>query len=439
MEPTDISADKGQVVTLTCAADGSPQPSYIWYRNSDINQVLYTVQIVPALLSRQTCRRTRVRWWRWPAQLTAHPRPATSGTGTQIFIRYCTYCTYRPRLFEPTDISADKGQVVVLTCAADGSPPPTYIWYRNSDINQVLYLLYISSPPCWADGHLRGQGPGGDADLRCWRLTPAQLHLVQELGYQSGTVHFKYRPRLVEPTDISADKGQVVTLTWAADSSPPPSYIWYRNSDIYQVLYLLYILSPPCWADGHLRGQGPGGGADLRGWRLTPAQLHLVQELRHQSGIVLTVHIVPALLSRQTSPRTRASWWRCLRSWRLTPAQLHLVQELRYLSGIVLTVHIVPALLSRRTSPWTRARWWCWPARLTAHPRPATSGTGTQTSTRYCTLYTSSPPCWADRHLGGQGSGGDADLRGLRLTPAQLHLVQELRHQIRYCTMYVHI
>ncbi len=65
----DISADKGQVVTLTCMADGSPPPSYIWYRNSDT-------------------------------------------------IRYCLYCTHRPCLVEPTDISADKGQVVTLTCAA---------------------------------------------------------------------------------------------------------------------------------------------------------------------------------------------------------------------------------------------------------------------------------------------------------------------------------
>ncbi len=89
MEPTDISADKGQVVTLTCAADGSPLPSYIWYRNSDINQVLYSV--------------------------------------------------HHPRLVEPTDISADKGQMVMLTCAADGSPPSRPATSgRNSDINRVL-------------------------------------------------------------------------------------------------------------------------------------------------------------------------------------------------------------------------------------------------------------------------------------------------------------
>ncbi len=146
VELMDISADKGQVVTLTCAADGSPPPSYIWYRNSDINQVLYSVHIVPALLSRRTSRRTRARWWRWPARLTAHPRPATSGTGTRISIRYCTYCSHRHRLVEPTDISADKGQVVTLTCGADGSPPPSYIWYRNSDINQVKDSVH-SSPP----------------------------------------------------------------------------------------------------------------------------------------------------------------------------------------------------------------------------------------------------------------------------------------------------
>jgi Immunoglobulin domain len=42
---------------------------------------------------------------------------------------------------EPTDVSADKGQVVKLTCAADGSPAPSYIWYRNSDINQVQAFL----------------------------------------------------------------------------------------------------------------------------------------------------------------------------------------------------------------------------------------------------------------------------------------------------------
>jgi hypothetical protein len=62
-EPTDISADKGQVVKLTCAADGSPAPSYIWYRNSDINQVQLRLR---ALISiNHHPHESEGRMWKW--------------------------------------------------------------------------------------------------------------------------------------------------------------------------------------------------------------------------------------------------------------------------------------------------------------------------------------------------------------------------------------
>ncbi len=52
-----------------------------------------------------------------------------------------------------------------------------------------------------------------------------------------------------------------------------------------------------------------------------------------------------------------------------------------------------------------------------AHHRPATSGTGTQTSTRYCTLYISSPPCGqvvtltAHPHPATSGTGTQTSIR----------------------------
>ena len=37
--PADVSGDAGQEVTLSCAVDGNPAPSYTWYRNGDLNTV----------------------------------------------------------------------------------------------------------------------------------------------------------------------------------------------------------------------------------------------------------------------------------------------------------------------------------------------------------------------------------------------------------------
>ncbi len=433
VEPTDISADKGQVVTLTCAADGSPPPSYIWSRNSDINQVLYTVHIVPALLSRPTSRRTRVsgdaelRGWRLTTAQLHLVQELRHQSGIE-------HCTFRPRLVEPTVISADKGQVVTLTCAADCSPPPSYIWYRNSDINQVLNTVHIVPA-------LLSQQTSRQTRVRwwCWPALLTAHHrpatsLVQELRHQSGIEQCTYRPRLVEPPDILADKGQVVTLTCTADGSPPPNYIWYRTrtSIRYCTLYILYL---PCWADRDLGRQWSGGDADLHGWRLTPARLHLVQELGHQSGIVHCPYrprlVEPTGISADKGQVVTLA---CAADG--SPPPSYIWYRNSYINQVLYTVHIVPALLSRQTCRRTRVRWWRWPARLTAHLRPATSGTGTRTSIRYCTLYISSLPCWADGHPRGQVSGGDADLRGWRLSPAQLHLVQELGHQsgIVHCT-----
>ncbi len=155
-------------------------------------------------------------------------------------------------------------------------------------------------------------------------------------------------------------------------------------------------------ADGHLGGQGSGGDADLRGWWLTPAQLHLVQELGHQPGTVFIVHSVPALLSRWTYWRTRVRWWRWPARQMAHPRPATSGTGTRHQPGTVFIVHSVPALLSSWTYWWTRFRWWRWPSRLMAHPRPTTSGTGTQTSIRYCAH---SPPSLATPHPPSLGDG----------------------------------
>lgn len=50
-----------------------------------------------------------------------------------------------PRLMQRSQIaiSAERGSDVHLTCSAQGSPPPTFTWYR--DVNGKLDLLIFIS------------------------------------------------------------------------------------------------------------------------------------------------------------------------------------------------------------------------------------------------------------------------------------------------------
>ena len=124
---------------------------------------------------------------------------------------------------EPKNIF--EGDKVTFTCTADSNPvAKSFLWFVNGVPNMGSHTNTFVIDKVTRDHH--------NIKIKC-----QVRNLEGKVGDKVKKPNVKYKPVFTEtPTDVSDDKDQKVELKCKADGNPKPTYIWYRNGDLYQVV-----------------------------------------------------------------------------------------------------------------------------------------------------------------------------------------------------------
>lgn len=140
--PVDVSDDKGKVVKLPCVANGFPAPSYIWYRNGDLNTVVGDTSSLEVTIDESTIGKYNCR-----VSVKGFPEIETSAT---IYMKGPPQI--RNKASQASQIGKE-GDTVELVCESFAIPPPTkVIWFVGGKEIDASSQKYSISQTAKADG-----------------------------------------------------------------------------------------------------------------------------------------------------------------------------------------------------------------------------------------------------------------------------------------------
>ncbi|XP_062854783.1 hemicentin-1 [Trichomycterus rosablanca] len=222
----------GSSVTLTCEAQGVPEPDVTWYRNS---------------VRLRSERNVHITEW----TLTLNPVQVSDGgvysctvfNGAGRIDRSFTLTVQSvPPSFvdsDPSDVSAPVGAELTLECKAEGTPTPELTWMRNGVRLNTSERLKVS-----ADGstltllNIRSEDSGSftcSAVNSAGHQTKIYNLIIPVLPSISGDSEV--------PLDVQVLQDDDVSLECDAAGVPPPEISWYKDGNPLETKFQTHLIS----------------------------------------------------------------------------------------------------------------------------------------------------------------------------------------------------
>ncbi|XP_036069528.1 hemicentin-1 isoform X2 [Oryzias melastigma] len=281
VHPLSQAFTRGDEIRLVCSASGSPPPRLLWSHGNmfltnrprfGLNDGVLTIRgALPGDAGNYTCS-------------------ATNDAGTASQSVALTYAEV-PKITVPQEvILSSVGADATLECKATGIPPPLVRWYKSA-------LEVGSAPFVEQDVHR------GTLRIRTVQEVDAGQYscvATSSAGTSSGTVSLVVGASPLfseEPTDVTANVGENITLPCVARGLPQPTVTWHRQNG--------RKVSP--WTDSHSRTtQMEDGRLVIRSIWLDDEGLYIC-EAKNQFGTIqaearVTVTGLEPPLLAQTTP-----------------------------------------------------------------------------------------------------------------------------------------
>ena len=141
------------------------------------------------------------------------------------------------------DANTTNGSSVTFTCAAEGGPDNVFVWIMTMDLVDLGTITL--SPPLNVSEVVEllqntytvlQQGSDGEYVIDSVNATENggtyTCVVVNVAGYDSDEVELFVQPTITrQPENVSTFVGDSVFLSCEADSFPPPSYSWFRQTN----------------------------------------------------------------------------------------------------------------------------------------------------------------------------------------------------------------
>ncbi|CAK1540632.1 unnamed protein product [Leptosia nina] len=148
--PTEVTADLGRSITLTCQARGDPEPRLVWYRNGepiieDMTSSKYAVstkfnsQGFEGLLTVRSLERDDSGSYGCEAiQASPHDEDCSISKNINVTLNI----NYAPMFLDGNETSTlfvKDDKLAELVCSVDAFPEPTYRWFKEvgSDLSEI--------------------------------------------------------------------------------------------------------------------------------------------------------------------------------------------------------------------------------------------------------------------------------------------------------------
>ncbi|XP_073415578.1 hemicentin-2 isoform X1 [Dendrobates tinctorius] len=219
--PRQISATRGDPITLECVVSGKPPPSVTWLKDG------FPVGSGPDLILKNKGQQLTIT--RADPSHSGHYVCVAINAAGQTDIKYDLTVQVPPEIAnvpsEPQNVTVALHSPFTLICEANGVPPPSIMWYRNK----------VPLTP-QANTHVQSGG-------RVLKV----LHTQREDGgvyacvvsNAAGEARKKFMVHILVPPTIEDDEdnkhfrvaeGQPIRLRCRASGHPAPSISWFRDS-----------------------------------------------------------------------------------------------------------------------------------------------------------------------------------------------------------------
>ncbi|XP_023814399.1 hemicentin-1 [Oryzias latipes] len=260
VHPPSQAFTLGDEIRLVCSASGSPPPRLLWShgnmfltnlpRFGQNNGILTIGGAVPDDAGNYTCT-------------------ATNDAGTASQSVALTYAEV-PKITVPQQvILSSVGADATLECKATGIPPPLVRWYKSA--LEVGSAPFVEQDVHRGTLHIRAVQEVDAGQYSCVASSSA--------GTSSGTVSLVVGASPLfseEPTDVTANVGENITLPCVARGLPQPTVTWHRQNGR-QVLP---------WTDSHSRTtQKENGHLEIRSIWVDDEGLYIC-EAKNQFGTI---------------------------------------------------------------------------------------------------------------------------------------------------------
>jgi len=204
-EPVHLTVSAGSYASFNASAEGSPPPTYQWYRNGvAIRGAIYSNYSFEANSADQVGDYTVVA--------TNSQGSVTSRVARLVIYTVAPYFTSQPR-----DQSVRAGEYVYLQASAGGAPAPSYQWYFNGVALPGARNSYLNLPN--ATTNLSGN----------YSVVISNLAGVAVSRSAVVTVNLQAPTFVREPVSQTVPWGSSLGLDAYAVGGPPPQFQWFFN------------------------------------------------------------------------------------------------------------------------------------------------------------------------------------------------------------------
>ncbi|XP_078354372.1 roundabout homolog 1-like [Oculina patagonica] len=210
-----LNAGEGDNVTLSCNADGNPEPTISWTRNrspmSTPGSSRITFSDNKKQLTITNVNRTD----------SGEYRCVANNSVGNIFLFY-----YQPKIAShPLSNIIKEGRNVTLSCNTDGNPVPTISWTRNGDPVDENKNSRVSFTENKKQLTIINVNRTDSGEYRC-----VANNSVGNDTSNVATLDVQYPPEIIVHPEAQANtEGVNVTLSCIADGNPVPTKSWTRN------------------------------------------------------------------------------------------------------------------------------------------------------------------------------------------------------------------
>ncbi|XP_030010684.1 roundabout homolog 1 isoform X2 [Sphaeramia orbicularis] len=224
--PSDVVVKVGSPATLSCRADGNPQPTIEWLRNGQPLETAKTYgHLQPLVLLEGSLFFLSVGGKRGQSDEGVYTCVATNSEGKAVSRNASLYIAALKEEFslEPSDVEVAEGEVAVLNCEPpSGHPEPNIFWKKDG--------LPINS----ADHHyteLSGKLIIAPADKNhSGSYVCVASNTVGMRESRAARLSVLVKPVLVlKPENVSVRMGESAQFYCQAKGDPPPVVVWSRE------------------------------------------------------------------------------------------------------------------------------------------------------------------------------------------------------------------
>ncbi|KAL4218919.1 Hemicentin-1 [Mactra antiquata] len=201
----------GETIELTCEAKGYPEPSIRWLRSGQRMVSNDNVLVSGRKLTLINMQR---------GQEGDYECRASNEAGQHTAVASLAYIEKPYITSSDGEVLVASGDEALLTCVAEGIPPPKIHWYKGDVELKTLAYVNINEA-----GQLRIIG------TQQFDAGAYKCEAVNEAGTDSAIVYLEVgsEATIVQPPDnVGEDIGKNATLVCQADGSPSPRVFWRR-------------------------------------------------------------------------------------------------------------------------------------------------------------------------------------------------------------------